>query len=354
MIMKFRKIYSLFCLAILACITQCCEPDFDINARNRDITVAYGLLDIRDSIHYVKVYKGFQSSGNPLSDAAQMENLYYFDKIEVALEEYDDKGNLMQVVTLDTTTQIPRRDGVFSAPTQLLYTNREYLFLDPNATYKLKIRNKETGKITEGRTEIVDHFSIRYPYAMAPMNLTAKEAEIQFDAANNAAAYQVTFKFHYLEKNRVTGNVVRKTLERDLTASGFVIANGTTGKYSKKFSPRDLYNQLLNELEVDNSVIRYKDGYQCVEIEVWAGGKDWVRYLNVNKPSTSLVQDRLELTNLSSPQDVDSGFVTSYGLISSRTMQERFFDMDNRSEDTLVVSSRMKALGFDYYRNFEQ
>lgn len=344
-----KKILFPIFIAFIALLFHNCEPEFDIYAENRDITVAYALLDVRDSIHYVKVYKGFQSTGNPLEDAQNMENLYYFDKITVTLEEYINK-ELVRSVVLDTTTSIPREEGVFAAPQQLLYVNTEPFVLDGTATYKLKIVNKETGKVTEGETKIVNDFAIRYPYEMAPMNLTAKEAEIQFDAAVNAKAYQVYFKFHYLEKKKATGEITRKTLVRDLTSSGYVYAGNTqSGKYAKKFSPQDFYKHLLNELEVDESVVRYKDGLKSIEVEVWAGANDYVKYLEVNKPSSSLVQDRLEYTNLTCPTDED--YVTSYGVFSSRTMKERFYDMTNLSEDTLVMDTRMKPLGFDYYRN---
>lgn len=343
-----KILYPIF-ITFIALLFQNCEPDFDIYADNRDITIAYALLDVHDSIHYVKVYKGFQSTGSPLDDAQNMENLYYFDKITVTLEEYQGK-ELIQSIVLDTTTSIPRENGTFAAPQQLLYTNNIPFTLDPTATYKLKIVNNETGKVTEGKADIVNDFAIRYPYAMAPMNLLASSAEIQFDAAVNATAYQVYFKFHYLEKKKATGEITRKTLVRDLTSAGFVYAgNAQNGKYAKKFSPYDFYKHLLNELEVDESVVRYKDGAECIEVEVWAGGSDYVKYLEVNKPSTSLVQDRLEYTNLICP--TDENFVTSYGIFSSRTMKERFYDMTNFSEDTLVMATRMRKLGFDYYRN---
>ena len=57
----------------------------------------------------------------------------------------------------------------------------------------------------------------------------------------------------------------------------------------------------------------------------------------------------MEYTNLTCP--TDENFVTSYGIFSSRTMKERFYDMTNFSEDTLVMATRMRKLGFDYYRN---
>ena len=124
-----KILYPIF-ITFIALLFQNCEPDFDIYADNRDITIAYALLDVHDSIHYVKVYKGFQSTGSPLDDAQNMENLYYFDKITVTLEEYQGK-ELIQSIVLDTTTSIPRENGTFAAPQQLLYTNNIPFTLDP-------------------------------------------------------------------------------------------------------------------------------------------------------------------------------------------------------------------------------
>ena len=57
--------YILQILLLLSFITAC-ETDFDVNAPYQDITIVYGILDIDDSISYVKINKAFLGEGDAI------------------------------------------------------------------------------------------------------------------------------------------------------------------------------------------------------------------------------------------------------------------------------------------------
>jgi hypothetical protein len=63
-----------------------------------------------------------------------------------------------------------------------------------------------------------------------------------------------------------------------------------------------------------------------VDYVVSAAGVEYNTYLNVNEPSTSLVQDRPEYTN------IENGF----GLLSSRYQKTRTIEMNPITEQNLM------------------
>ena len=117
--MKYLKIILIS--LVIATVFTSCDDEFSLNAPYNDITIVYGLLNLNDSIHYVKVYKGFQTEGNSYVAAGDWTNLYYFDKITVTLEEFKNNQSTGRIIELDTTTSVPRESGYFANPKQLLY-----------------------------------------------------------------------------------------------------------------------------------------------------------------------------------------------------------------------------------------
>ena len=105
---KFAHIYYimqrlLFTLLLLAYfLIPSCKTDFDINAEYKDITIVYGLLNQKDSIHYIRINKAFLGEGNALIMATDPNNtLYPYEDLNVTMEEYLN-GSLNQVFALDT------------------------------------------------------------------------------------------------------------------------------------------------------------------------------------------------------------------------------------------------------------
>lgn len=328
-----------------------CNNDFDLYADDRNVTIIYGLLDPSDSINYVKIYKGFQSEGDASIDAANMNNYYYdVDKIDACLEEY--LGDvLLRTIPLDTTTSVAREEGTFEYPKQLLYYTAETL--DQDATYVLKVINKENNeeikKVITSTTPIVNDFRIQYPYDNLQANLLSNSAEIRINVPSDAYAFEVIYKFKYIEVSKATGQIVKRgTITRNLTSSGFLYGNGNTN-VTRIYIPNQLYTILNNTLEADPSVIRYRDGSACIEIEAWAGEENYITYLEVNKPTSSVVQDHLEFTNVYCDNDED--FITAYGVFSSRNHTLKKLRINQESEDSLVKGSKTRHLGFDYYIN---
>lgn len=343
--------YTSFMMILVMLVCASCDQHIHLGADYKDISFSYAILNQKDSLHYFKIYKGFLTEDNALVQAGDWENIYYpIDSIVVTLEEYNAAHTLLRSQVLDTTTVVPKNEGIFASPKQLLYYSD--MRLREDYTYRLMIEHKGTGKKVYAETPIVHHFNIRRPTNSWNMNLMAPYA-IQFYQADNAAAYDILMTFAYIEVDNNTGAIEHKTLTRRLN-SDLIRTPSSTGEISfSSFTPHDFYRYLAQNIEEKPNVTRYIDAidgqpYRCIRLCIWAASIDYLYYHQVSTPSSSIVDNRLEYTNFVS-DDKDA-----YGLLASRTSTYVDLMLDNsqgHNEDTLVLSPTTRVLNFGYYRN---
>src|SRR6185436_11919047 len=98
-----------------------CSTEVDLLEEYKPITVVYCLLNTQDGTQYIKVNKAFLGEGNALVMAQQSDSINYQPgSIDVTLEKINPAtGQVLQTITCDTTTQIPKDGGTFSNPYQL-------------------------------------------------------------------------------------------------------------------------------------------------------------------------------------------------------------------------------------------
>lgn len=351
--MNIRSLFFPVLVCLMALCTVSCHDRIDLTADYKDISFSYSLMNINDSVHYFKVYRGYLTDENAYVAASDWNNIYYpVDSIEVRLEEYRN-NQLVRSAVLDTTTAMDKEPGYFANPKQMLYYSTWKL--NEEATYRLVVKHKNTGKEVYAETPIVGDFSVRRPTSNWNMNLD-QAFKIQFYAANNASAYDIFMYFYYIEVDNVTGEITHKKLMKKLNSdlirdNSTVSGSGREISYNQ-FTPSTFYTFLAQNIEPNSRVTRYIDAvdnnpYYCISLHVWAASKEFVTYRDVATPNSSIVQTRLEYTNFVSDDN------DAYGLLASRnhTVRNLKFDNLNHNEDTLVKGVVTKGLNFDYYRN---
>ncbi|HPS72416.1 MAG TPA: hypothetical protein PLM70_09195 [Bacteroidales bacterium] len=349
--MKYIKFILLS--VIIASLFSSCDDEFSLNAPYKDITIVYGLLNVKDSVHYVKVYKGFQTEGNSYTAAGDWTNLYYFDKIKVTIEEFNNNVATGRIIELDTTTQIPREPGSFANPKQLLYyTNAT---LNPAYSYQIKVLNKETGRIVTGMTPLVPAFAITAPNIPTNngLNLTGKKGNIIFPNNELTKGYEIYENFYYFEVSKVTGEITKYgSVKRDITNNNMLTSTSSNfGEINKEYNPSSIYDVIALQVKADPTVDRYRMATNAVSIEVWGASLHLYNYLIINQPSSSIVQEHLEYTNLVCPSD--SSYKTAYGVFASRYKAVKSYNISAASEDSLVLGSKTSHLGFKFYRDYD-
>jgi len=345
-----KTAYFLSGIALLFLFISC-KPDFDLNAPYQDVPVVYGILNYKDSIHYVKIYKGFQSHGGVSLDAQNPDSIYYYDQITAVLQEYkDNQRTARQPIPLYTTNVFPRDSGFFYYDKdKMIYYTTEPLSKD--YVYKIVITHL-SGKITEGKTPMVGAFNIvELPQELDMTTKYGKNQFLKFSQATNAADYEIHVNFLYFEVNKKTNKVVYE---------GKIVKNITphlgetfkiNGNYIEKTFPKTYYSDIAGKLSSNPNVTRYigtpkKPGI-CIEIEAWAADTSLCKFLKSNEPTSSFQQVNIIYSNLKTSEGLAFGFFSSRFKAPVITAS-----VGRASEDSLITGSKTRHLGFRYYTEY--
>lgn len=350
--MKKNKFIQLFLLPIVAISFLSCKPDVNLTSDYRDITVVYGLLNPKDQNHYIKIYKGYLTKDNALVWANELDNISYYDDIEVQLIEHRPSGEV-RTYPMDTVMSVSKNYGVFSSPTQVLYrpvkdlTNHRPIDISEGCRYELVITNKKTGRKVTSETTTIANMAFNIPLgtsqSISTININRDDPwEVGFKVnswPDNAYAVDAYVSFRYIEKNKLTGDTVHKSIDNVCVTPGFIAGNVAS------FKPNVIFKILQDNIAVNDNVWRYPDTYECIDIKLWTCDEVYYTYYQTAQPSSSIVQDRVKYTNIHADDDMALGF------FASRTFYNRRFRIDviNHNEDSLAHGQWTKHLNFRPY-----
>jgi hypothetical protein len=333
--MKIRYITILFSFLSLILLFSC-NNEVDIYDENyKEVTVVYGLLDPGQTKHYLKITKAYQTEGSVIVAADNPENSQYAaDELEVWVDVFDANGYYDKTFYFDTCLIKNKKEGDFYAPEQIVYESEEVVLNDENE-YELFIKNKNTGKMIDASTYLINDFSIREPFSgQTYLSFTGLFPQsVKWNSAVNGRLYDLTFRFYYTEvdgqntsshyvdwyigKTRASHNNGGESMGIEYVANGF-------------------YSNLeanIKPPESDN-IKRYSDS---IDLIINVADEVLTTYMDINAPSNSIVQDKPQFTNVTN----------GIGVFASRFKKIRRFDgLVNRSLDTLYNGIYTKDLGF--------
>lgn len=304
-------------LLLLACFSvafQSCETDFDVTAPYKDITVVYGLISQNDSVHYIKINKAFIGEGNALEYAQNEDSSSYGNNLEVVLREYRN-GNAQRTFNFDTTSVYNKEPGTFYAPKQLVYKSAFAVPDNDDMQYRLEVRNKITGKVTTAQTSLISNFNFESPRpGQRTINFASEgnTQSIKWTSAKNGKRYNVSIRFWFYEVMAATKDTVPRYMDWTFTS---IKSNTIQGgePLEIKYSPATFFSMCKNLIPYKgNSGIGESDVSirlaNFVEVVFAVAADDLNTYMEVNEPSSGIVQDKPDYTN------VENGI----GLFSSR------------------------------------
>jgi len=364
-----KPTYLLFAISLACCFTAC-KPDFDLNGPYKDVTIVYGVLNHQDSIHYVKIYKGFQSheTNAVFVDAKNPENIniYYYDfknqksLITVVLQEFD-KDKMIKEIPLYVTHEFERDSGFFYYDKEkILYYTKEKL--NKGRFYKIKITHNETGKITEGMTPLLGNGTGNNFEIYSPSNQTElfeRTGSVSFYEAEYATDYELHVNFLYCDVNKKTKEVTNHKIVKNIcprVGEKWVLLE--SGYYNKKYT-KTFFDDIAANVKPNPEVTRYigfvdKDGKisngTCIQVEGWAAGESMVKYLLSNQPTSSFTQINTIYTNLEV-----KGEGLAFGFFSSKAKTDiRSYSVSSRSEDSLMMNPKTSNLGFRPWSEYKK
>ncbi len=333
-----------------------CETDFDTTAEFKDITVVYALLDSKDTNQVIKINRAFLSETDVLLYAADPDSNEYINKLDVSIEEWSAEGDLVQTFPLDTTTIYNKESGQFYYPEQVVYNwNRpqfpfdvqyiveglndtigvEYFWLNEESNYKLKITNPETGKEITAETDLVKDFRITKPgsgqtirFVPDPVN----PKEFRWETAENGARYEFELRFNYGEL--MWGS--QDTIYKYITLTNSTLDPPTGSTISVSYSDENFFASCENLIAYSDQALEdeVKERFTTfVDVIVSVAENNLAIYMEVNEPSTSIVQEKPQYTNINNGIGI---FSSRYRKIKSKKLHsETISDLKGLNDNVL-------------------
>lgn len=322
--------------AILAAFAfTSCSTDLDVIDEWKETTVVYGVLNENDTAHYIKITKAFLGEGDAYVMAQEFDSLYYDTaKLVVTLTEVE--TGITE--TLKPDLSIPKDstgDPIFGSK-QVLY--KSVMQLNKDNTYKLNVRTTESGTEVSGQTRLPKRIGVTQPSPSATYldftSIITPDFKIRFTTAEDGKRYKPVMRFYYAEKHKVTGAIDSTYIDLELNDLTAPNTNGGTD-LETSFERLQFYRMLGSQLDgSDPNIERHSRG---IEFIFYIAAEDLHTYIEVNKPSTGIVQERPSFTNITN----------GIGLFSSRFNQTtKRYGLSNPSEDSLCIGR------FTYQLNF--
>ncbi len=316
--------------------TISCSNDFDVAAPWKDIPVVYGLMNIQDATHYIRVEKAFLDPDADAFEQAQIADSLYYDNLTVQLERVSN-GQLFTLTKVDgNLVGLPREDGVFATEPNWLYKiDSSVIKLQAGETIRLKVDRGDNLPEVTGETVILNKGKLRSPDPNTSNNFNFDynlDTKLSWSGDPNARIFDAKLIFKFAE---ITGQQVEEKSIEWIWARGIRNENNSSEIIVEK-KGREFYEFLKNNIEVKSGVSRV---FQGIDVEIVAGGTELEKYVNVALANTGITgsQEIPTYTNLSEGK----GVFSSVNYLMAKNIL-----LTQRSRDSLRNGFLTKNLNF--------
>lgn len=250
--MKFKIL-----LALSLCATffmhSGCSNEVEVIGIWKDIPVVYGVLNLKDSVHYVRIERAYLPPNQSALEVAQIPDSIYFDTADIDVTlDYIFQGDTLAWATPIERVELSaegiiREPGIFAHSPSYAYK----IIGGTSLPLILTIKNKKTGKTytssVEGVSAVASNATLftspayfLTPFKPVQWRRISQQGDTVYGALTVeltkgfAAIYDYNFRFHYTEYeidgqgNPIVGTEKAKSLEWR-AASDFIpaLANQT-------------------------------------------------------------------------------------------------------------------------------
>jgi hypothetical protein len=305
-----KYISGILGLIIILLTFSSCNDEIELTAERQDTAVIFGLLDISETTHFIKINRAFLGPGNSL-EIAQIADSNYFENLEATITEVGGQERVW--VLRDTLLNDKDTNGAFFAPQQKLYyfSHDAANMLNQDALYQLSV------VINKG---LSTEFTV------------TSETNLVYGLGSELANYYKNFKFASNDGkyqsfsariDRGNSSIINLKLisgvnefigsQSDSIGIYWNIGDGTPESSTLNFSilGERFYENIRDGVSNNPSID--KRNFLSITLEITGGTEELNNYMEVNKPSSSLAQNKPTYTNLKS-----SNGNPVIGLFSSR------------------------------------
>jgi hypothetical protein len=369
-----RKIYfaSLVCLAIFG--FSSCSTKINTAAPYKAITVIYGLMDVRDTAHYIRIEKAFLDNDKSSVSMAQVADSLYYPYLKVVLKKINPTTN--NVLETDSLTRVdlnkegyPKDSGLFNSSVNYAYKTK--IVLDPTDIYWLVVTNPSNGQIDSAMilpiSEDPGAFSIKAVdvagIQSTGLTFSATTGNAQFsDVTGNIYDLGISYqganvqpvqimqgilRFNWIDSNQTNSATVAQSADMNLgtiTLSDYHF--GATNGYQFSVGNIDIYYFLKNNMgTAQNGHVRVFD--KC-DVIVYAGSPVLSNYNTANQiAGIGLTGSTIEpvYTNILSNQKNQA-----IGVFTTRAMRTGKVKISQITLDSLAQNPLLGNQHIDAFR----
>lgn len=308
MIKLTNYIVLIFTIFVLAS----CETDVDLRADYDDTPIVFGILDQSVDTQFIKINRSFIGEGDNFQYAA-IADCTIFKNVKASIKEV---GGANREFELQELYVKDIDDGIFYEDSQKVYffsTISSTGALDEEATYELSIDIDEGRKTVTSETTIVGEFSVNTKEIGEELKFAEEDPQtggflynelepLVWQANGKDLLYSASLRFYYTEYDMFGSSELRfieipmGTIESKF--SGDDLRLSITGE---KFFDRIKENSRLLNVDldlIDKRVISH------IEFVMAVADPTLKIYIDLNKPSTGVVQERPSFTNINGGRGV--------------------------------------------------
>jgi len=296
--LKFVKL-KLTILLIFTLFLFQCKKDFEVNDNWKDITVVYGLLNSKDSVHYIRLTKAFLGNQDAYQMAQVSDSLYY-KNASVSIQEVGTNN----IFTFTKDSSIQRDSGIFAFDKNIYY--KTVAVLNPDAEYKLNI--------SVGSKEITSQTSLikDFPFSNVPglISLYSENTRlpIEWTTPMYARLFEPVVRFFYYDIT--SSDTIKQYI--DLQLSSMVSKSSSGGEtMNTELSGKTFLSTLGNRILTNTNIIKRIAAKGSIEIRISVGSDDLYTYTQVSQPATGIVTEKPSFSNITGA-DVVGLFTSTY------------------------------------------
>lgn len=316
--MKKKFIYFLF---LATSLLSACKTDLDVTGDYKETMIVYGLLDQSQTKQYIKINKAFLGQGDAMVYATIKDSTQYLNSLSVKLKRLSDGTEF----TLLPDNTIPKDPGLFYSPDQ---ANAIYSFnsatahaLTTSSEYSLTIQNNETGTVVSSQTSLIT--GIGQYISPAPSTATVPTFTfvvpnannfrffIKWNSGKNAKLYQTVVRFNYIDSTATGNDTLHLDWQFPTQTTQSLAGNEAMEIDFRGQDYLQFIGNKLNGIDVPQLIARRA---LKTDILLTAASDDLNTYIQVNAPSTGIVQDRPQFSNIKN----------GLGIFSSRYNEPAF------------------------------
>ena len=334
-----------------------CSEDFEVSAPYKQVTVIYGLLDVGDTAHYIRIQKAYLDEHLSALDMAKNPDSNFYSSIEVHLKEFTDSSSSGRLLFDEQLQRVDLNNEGFPKTTGLFFDRPNYAYkskriLASGRGYRIVVTNLVTGQVDSATTTAIDNkpglpprafyvneFTSQFALGF-PVFLETNRFTLNVQVPEFAQVIEGIIRFHYAERDGAGA------ITRDSVDWSFATAARDSKDPSRIIVPlvtpqRSLYYFLRGAIgAAPAGTTRLLDS---ADVFVWAGSVDLANYQKINGTQGGITADQIKplYTNIKSSGERALGLFTSRAHIVRRNV-----GIDNNTLDSLTKNTITADLMF--------